>query len=49
MVYSEKKPEDSLRKILMSVEISEDIRRELLHHFLLADRHYSIRLIETSG
>ncbi|WP_422452329.1 DUF4116 domain-containing protein [Endozoicomonas sp. ALC066] len=30
----------------MSVEISEDIRRELLHHFLLSERHYSIGLIE---
>ncbi|WP_422474851.1 PEP/pyruvate-binding domain-containing protein [Endozoicomonas sp. ALB032] len=46
LVYSEKKPEDSLREILMSVEISEDIRRELLHHFLLSERHYSIGLIE---
>ncbi|WOG25674.1 DUF4116 domain-containing protein [Endozoicomonas sp. 8E] len=46
LVYSEKKPEDSLREILMSVEISEDIRRELLHHFLLSERHYSIGLVE---
>ncbi|WP_448216739.1 DUF4116 domain-containing protein [Endozoicomonas sp. 2B-B] len=46
LVNSKKKPEDSLREILMSVEISEDIRRELLHHFLLSNRHYSIGLIE---
>ncbi|WOG25677.1 DUF4116 domain-containing protein [Endozoicomonas sp. 8E] len=40
------KPEESAREILMSDEMSEDIRRELLHHFLLLNPVSAIRLIE---
>ncbi|WP_257287351.1 DUF4116 domain-containing protein, partial [Endozoicomonas sp. SESOKO2] len=46
LVFLRQKPEHSLREILMSNEMSESIRRELLHHYLLLDPHYSIRLVE---
>ncbi|WP_257292200.1 DUF4116 domain-containing protein, partial [Endozoicomonas sp. ONNA1] len=41
-VYFREKPEVSLREMLMSEEMNESIRKELLHHFLLADPNYSI-------
>ncbi|WP_448216738.1 DUF4116 domain-containing protein [Endozoicomonas sp. 2B-B] len=40
------KPKESLREILMSDEMSEDIRKELLHHFLLFDPKSATRLVE---
>ncbi|WP_252176068.1 DUF4116 domain-containing protein [Endozoicomonas sp. 4G] len=46
LVRQGKKPEDSLRNILISDEINEDVRRQILHHYLLLDAHYPIRLFE---
>uniref|UniRef100_UPI0021488F26 DUF4116 domain-containing protein n=1 Tax=unclassified Endozoicomonas TaxID=2644528 RepID=UPI0021488F26 len=41
-----RKPKESEQEILMSAEMSEDIRRELLHHFLLFYPVSAVRLIE---
>ncbi|WP_257287331.1 PEP/pyruvate-binding domain-containing protein [Endozoicomonas sp. SESOKO2] len=41
-----KKPEEYFRKVLMSDEISEDTRRELLHHLLLLDAQSAIPLVD---
>ncbi|WOG25671.1 DUF4116 domain-containing protein [Endozoicomonas sp. 8E] len=43
---SREKPEETAREILMSDEISEQTRRELLHHFILFNPVSTIRLIE---
>uniref|UniRef100_UPI002148EE26 DUF4116 domain-containing protein n=1 Tax=Endozoicomonas sp. SESOKO4 TaxID=2828745 RepID=UPI002148EE26 len=45
-VFLREKPEDSLREMLMSDAISEDTRRELLHHFLLLNPKSATRLVE---
>ncbi|WP_422410389.1 MULTISPECIES: DUF4116 domain-containing protein [unclassified Endozoicomonas] len=41
-----KKPKEHFREVLMSDEISEDTRRELLHHLLLIDAQKAIPLVE---
>nr|WP_306674589.1 DUF4116 domain-containing protein [Endozoicomonas sp. ISHI1] len=46
LVLCGRKPEDSVRKMLMSDEISEDARKEVLHHFLLFDPKNAIRVVE---
>ncbi|WP_257274929.1 hypothetical protein, partial [Endozoicomonas sp. SESOKO4] len=46
LVARRKKPEDSLREILRSDEMSEDTRKQLIHHFLLSEPHYSVRPVE---
>ncbi|WP_422451699.1 PEP/pyruvate-binding domain-containing protein [Endozoicomonas sp. ALC066] len=43
---SREKPEETAREILMSDEMSEQTRRELLHHFILFNPISTIRLIE---
>uniref|UniRef100_UPI0021480FF7 DUF4116 domain-containing protein n=1 Tax=Endozoicomonas sp. ONNA1 TaxID=2828740 RepID=UPI0021480FF7 len=45
-VFLKEKPEDSLWEMLMSDEISEGSRRELLHHFLLLDPKSAISVVE---
>ncbi|WP_422133461.1 PEP/pyruvate-binding domain-containing protein [Endozoicomonas sp. ALD040] len=45
-VFLREKPEESLLEMLMSDEITEDIRRELLHHFLLLNPISATRLVE---
>ncbi|WP_448216741.1 PEP/pyruvate-binding domain-containing protein [Endozoicomonas sp. 2B-B] len=44
--FFSKNPDDRLREMFMSDEMSESIRRELLHHFLLYNPECAIRLIE---
>ncbi|WOG25645.1 DUF4116 domain-containing protein [Endozoicomonas sp. 8E] len=45
-IFWRRKSEDSLREMLMSDEIAEDTRWELLHHFLLVNFSYATRLVE---
>ncbi|WP_422412858.1 MULTISPECIES: PEP/pyruvate-binding domain-containing protein [unclassified Endozoicomonas] len=42
LVVRGEKPQDSLREIFRSDELSESTRRQLIHHFFLLEAHYSI-------
>ncbi|WP_257292102.1 DUF4116 domain-containing protein, partial [Endozoicomonas sp. ONNA1] len=46
LVSQQEKSEDSLHELLMSDEIAEGTRSELLHHYLLEDTVYAPQLIE---
>ncbi|WOG25643.1 PEP/pyruvate-binding domain-containing protein [Endozoicomonas sp. 8E] len=45
-LFFNQEPEESLQDIFMTEEMSEDIRRELLHHFLLFEPKSATRLVE---
>ncbi|WP_422410383.1 MULTISPECIES: PEP/pyruvate-binding domain-containing protein [unclassified Endozoicomonas] len=45
-LFFNREPEESLQDIFMTEEMSEDIRRELLHHFLLFEPKSATRLVE---